>query len=237
MKKIFIILSLFFVLIATKDTVHAANTIQNDLLNETNQYLCYADFNNLSDNEFISLLDDDDYNDTTYQSSTPIFLIVFLLVYAIQGVIFGYATSKIIENKGYDENWFWWGFFFGLIALLVALSKPELHRYEQQSILTEVAQETHKKHTLTNGGWECVFCHSINENYITTCACGKSKTDTEEFIKKKKAKEQESILKQEKYNMISNEINTIELIEKYKKLLDSGAITQEEFEKKKQSLL
>lgn len=49
---------------------------------------------------------------------------IYLIIWAVQGAIWGFATNKIVENKGYDENWFWWGFFFGLIALLVALSKP-----------------------------------------------------------------------------------------------------------------
>ena len=48
-----------------------------------------------------------------------------IAVIIVQGIIFGIATNAIISNKGYDENWFWWGFFFGLIAMLVALSKPE----------------------------------------------------------------------------------------------------------------
>lgn len=36
---------------------------------------------------------------------------------------------------------------------------------------------------------------------------------------------------------ISDNANTIELIKEYKELLDSGAITQEEFDKKKSELL
>lgn len=28
----------------------------------------------------------------------------------IWGIIWGVATNKVIENKGYYENWFWWGF-------------------------------------------------------------------------------------------------------------------------------
>lgn len=52
-------------------------------------------------------------------------LIITLIGYAIYGCIFGAATNAVVRNKGYQENWFWWGFFFGLIALLVALSKPD----------------------------------------------------------------------------------------------------------------
>lgn len=43
----------------------------------------------------------------------------------IQGVIFGVVTNIIIKNKGYEENWFWWGFFFSFFAVIVAATKPE----------------------------------------------------------------------------------------------------------------
>ncbi len=39
--------------------------------------------------------------------------------------MWGWAVNQIIANKGYRENWFWWGFFFNMIAMLVALSKPD----------------------------------------------------------------------------------------------------------------
>lgn len=52
-------------------------------------------------------------------------MLITLISWIIAGSIFGFATNAIIRNKGYQENWFWWGFFFGIIAMLVALSKPE----------------------------------------------------------------------------------------------------------------
>lgn len=52
-------------------------------------------------------------------------LIMSLIMWVIMGTIFGIATNAIIRNRGYNENWFWWGFFFLAIAMLVALSKPE----------------------------------------------------------------------------------------------------------------
>ena len=41
----------------------------------------------------------------------------------IGGIIWGIVVNKVIENKGYQENWFWWGFFFGIFALIIALTK------------------------------------------------------------------------------------------------------------------
>lgn len=54
-------------------------------------------------------------------------LIIYLAVYAVYGCIFGFAADAIVKNKGYQDNWFWWGFFFGIIAVLVALSKPDIN--------------------------------------------------------------------------------------------------------------
>ena len=52
--------------------------------------------------------------------------IIYLIVYCVRGIIWGWAVKKIVENKGYNENWFWWGFFFGILALLMALTKPDM---------------------------------------------------------------------------------------------------------------
>ncbi len=45
----------------------------------------------------------------------------------IGGIIWGVVVNKVIENKGYEENWFWWGFFFGIFALIVALTKQSVN--------------------------------------------------------------------------------------------------------------
>lgn len=42
----------------------------------------------------------------------------------VYGIIFGVVTNKVIKNKGYKENWFWWGCLFGVFALIVACTKP-----------------------------------------------------------------------------------------------------------------
>lgn len=57
-----------------------------------------------------------------------ILILVCLIVGAViigWGCIWGWGVNKVVKNKGYDENWFWWGFFFGIIALIVALTKPQ----------------------------------------------------------------------------------------------------------------
>ena len=56
--------------------------------------------------------------------------LIFFVVLIAQGCVWGWAVNKVVKNRGYDENWFWWGFFFGLIALIVALTKPQ-NTYDQ----------------------------------------------------------------------------------------------------------
>lgn len=142
--------------------------------------------------------------------------IVLLLV---QGLIFGFAADAIVSNKGYEENWFWWGFFFGLIALLVALSKPQ----NTVEISYEIREETHQKNLLENGGWKCSRCGTVHPAYTGTCGCGGTKKDSLNQTR------------QEQKN--SSELENIQKLKGYKELLDAGAITAEEFERKKQELL
>jgi len=56
-------------------------------------------------------------------------LFLYFLIYTVYGIIWGVATNTVIRNKNYNENWFLWGFFFGFIAFIVALTKPENHNY------------------------------------------------------------------------------------------------------------
>lgn len=42
------------------------------------------------------------------------------------GLVWGFATKAVRVNRGYTDTWFWWGFFFGLIPFIIALTKPNL---------------------------------------------------------------------------------------------------------------
>lgn len=100
-------------------------------------------------------------------------LMIIITAAVVWGVIWGYASKAVIKGKGYDkktaDSWTWWGFFFGIIAFLVAMSKPAYNAPSASSPRSNIS-------------------------------------------------------------------NADELI-KYKSLLDSGVITQEEFDAKKKELL
>ena len=145
--------------------------------------------------------------------------LIYLMILGIVGSIFGIATQSIIDNKGYDEKWFWWGFFFGFIAMLVAISKPENRAYQSANpTWMQSPSDTRDDEVLKQGGWKCT-CGRVNPSYTGTCACGKRKEEKKVPMKTIEAKDK------------------FEDIKKYKELLDSGIITEEEFNKKKTELL
>ena len=166
-------------------------------------------------------------------------MLIAIIILIIQGLVFGFATQSIIENKGYYENWFWWGFFFGILAVLVALSKPESRAYDSSNVdyLTGVADtfsvERDKKYTsrvIEAGGWKCHFCNRTNPSYTGTCACGKTKEDTQNF-------ETARIQQLNEIKQKTNKEHSLDKLKKLKELLDMGALTQEEFDLKKKELL
>lgn len=147
-----------------------------------------------------------------------LFFVVFI-VFVVQGIFWGTITNNVMRDKGYYDGWFWRGFFFSGAAFAAALSKPYKNIYQEDMFLGKM----HGKDILKNGGWECQFCHSLNEGIVSTCGCGKSR---EESIKYNK--QQSTGLPEQ---------NIISLLKEYKELMDNGIITQEEFDTKKRELL
>ena len=145
-----------------------------------------------------------------------------IFVFCIQGLFWGVVTQIIIDNKGYQEKWFWWGFFFGLIAVIVALLKPSVQTYDTftTGFLNNERDRAYVSNVLEEGGWKCHFCNRANPSYTGTCACGRTKADTLNFEK-----------------MNKEQMDSLDKIKRLKELLDIGALTQEEFEAKKKELL
>ncbi len=99
-------------------------------------------------------------------------LLIYLMILIGVGWFWGWVVSSIIENKGYDENWFWWGFFFGVFAMAVALTKPDCYTYD--SSYNNYMQAERDEERLSHGGWKC-SCGRVNASYTGTCACGLKK--------------------------------------------------------------
>lgn len=86
--------------------------------------------------------------------------------------------------------------------------------------------EAHMDQLLRNGGWKCA-CGNVNAVYVTSCSCGRNK-DGEE------APEPVAVM-----DAVTEDNGTqnAAAIREYKKLLDDGIITAEEFAAKKKQLL
>ena len=151
-------------------------------------------------------------------------LAIYLLAILVWALIWGFATRTVIYNKGYSSNWFWWGFFFGFIAFIVALSKSDNH-YNVTSGKPSIIRDTaFDEQIIADGGWKC-SCGRINYYYVSTCACGKSKNDV--------TIPSTTLLSTHRKLDSSN----VEEIKNYKELLDAGIISQKEFDEKKKQLL
>lgn len=57
-------------------------------------------------------------------------VLVFLIAYIVQGTIFGFITKHVAESKGYDGG-FAWGFWLGIIGLIVVGFKPNIQHNGQ----------------------------------------------------------------------------------------------------------
>ena len=155
-------------------------------------------------------------------------LLLELAGIAIWGSIWGVATNAVIRNKGYDENWFWWGFFFAFIAVLVALSKPQVS-YDEE-VADHEAEKAREQAILSSNGWKCSKCGRVNPSYTGTCSWGTSKMQSEALLRRREEEKR-------KFVESRDEMENLKKIKEYKELLDSGIITQEEFDKKKTQFL
>ena|GEM_PF-1686169 len=178
----------------------------------------------------------------------------YILGLIVWGLIWGVATRAIIVNKGYEHNgttWFWLGFFFGLIALLVAVAKPEHNKQQQTMVQNYYYTERGpyggrsiirpnadmERNILLRGGWEC-RCGRVNDSYVTTCVCGRNKRN----ISLTAVPVQQDTLKTgQQGKRGENEGKTMvvdtDQLKALKELLDGNVITESEFEAKKKQIL
>lgn len=87
--------------------------------------------------------------------------------------------------------------------------------------------QVHNEQLLRSGGWKCA-CGNVNAAYVSTCSCGRNKhgdLPPEPLPVTVEARPEDQ------------EVQNAHAIREYKKLLDEGIITAEEFEAKKKQLL
>lgn len=180
--------------------------------------------------------------------------IVLILIAAVVGLVLLYAYIRFLFNAGYDEDEVHLHIFFDMpLRLLDRInpnrryssdgssyqrSTPEYLQSDDESYASNCPPEIaalmnarpvdlkHNDHLLSDGGWRC-SCGRVNARYVTSCGCGRNKDgDTAPVPEVKLYTEQES-----------DELENAAAIREYRKLMDDGIISPEEFESKKKQLL
>ena len=156
----------------------------------------------------------------------PILIILVIILEIIWRTLWGAGVNAVINRKGYYANWFWWGFFFELIALIVALSQPNIRNPYQNPAATAYAKEQKARADavlLAQNGWKCARCGRVNPGHTGSCGCGTTRRESELGLAVPEGEDPE--------------LAAAQRIKAYKDLLDAGAITQKEFDRKKAQLL
>lgn len=153
---------------------------------------------------------------------TPARFFAALIVDIIFGCIFGGITKYINEKNGYYGG-FAWGFWLGWIGIVVVACRRPAYRPTRESIIRPIEQpDSTNEEPAPPNTWKC-RCGRCNALYVSACVCGLSKNQEE--------------LPEPNPSAPEDELKNISLLKEYKELLDSGVITQEEFEAKKKSIL
>ena len=88
--------------------------------------------------------------------------------------------------------------------------------------------------------WKCKKCGIINQNYVGTCSCGNRKQDNDTFVPADTIQTKSETIEgdtQTALNNKSTDLSVADEIKQFKELLDMGAITQDEYDRKKKELL
>ena len=61
--------------------------------------------------------------------------VIRFVISTIVAIIMGYIAKSIMKKKNHEnaDSWFLWGFFFGIIAVVVALFKPKKMNAEESA--------------------------------------------------------------------------------------------------------
>ncbi len=160
--------------------------------------------------------------------------IIAILIFIIRGIIYGKATNKVLLYRGYVyDDWFIVGFFFGLVPLLVAMSRPDNNANYIKMIKSQ------KVETVTNAtSWKCKKCKKINPAYTGTCSCGNTREENDAPLKalQERREAEARALANEKIKQDS-ELDNLLTLSAYKDRMDKGVITKEDFEQRRKELL
>ena len=157
------------------------------------------------------------------------------------GVVCGVITKKITSDRGYYGG-FAWGFFLNVIGIMIVFVKTPDASTKEKSEEPKCSEESILKPLPPSQNWTC-SCGRTNAHYVSSCCCGRNKkqnlhpTPVKTPATTLAPGEKQPVPISKATPSAKKEADVIELIKRYKELLDSGVITQEEFDAKKKQLL
>lgn len=180
----------------------------------------------------------------TYTMNLVLWLVVFLVVFIIRGFFWIWATNTILENKGYKEKEYFFPFFFGLIAFVVALTTTDVVIEPEKPMLPRKIRKARYAKLVLSGFWWCK-CGKRYSSNTAVCSCGINKNEAMRDFnetqqnKARAAREKAECLRHIKLIRILEkaEHDNIQRVKEYKSLLDSGMMTIDEYNKRKRVLL
>lgn len=148
----------------------------------------------------------------------------------VNGILWGYLTQWVISaRKHYNENWFWWGFFFGVFAFVAALIKPEnvWDDHGTQSYHPALINNPPREIEYYADGWTCKRCNKSNPKTSLFCSCGYSKYENDLIVETEKtpAKDAEDLL-----------YERVNAANKARRLYDTDKINEDEYKALKNKL-
>lgn len=108
-----------------------------------------------------------------------IFLVI--LVYLIQGVIFGAVTNYLANSKGYDGG-FAWGFWLGIIGVMVVGFRPTINQAAETQTYKPMYPNAVSK---PKPEWEC-GCGAMNPDSLSYCLSCRAERNTNKPVPKVK---------------------------------------------------
>lgn len=191
------------------------------------------------------------------------FIVLFSFLFGIgSSCMMGWATYAINNHKGYTNNGFWWGFWLGLIGLIVVCCKENISErvyYTSAPSYNQLPPTTYSNPNYNpvpynpqgyapgystpnpgSNGWQC-SCGRFHPPYESSCVCGQTKHTVAaaraEAKKKAELAAAEAEAQKQAAKAAETESDKIAILKQYKELMDNGVLTPEEFEAKKKQLL
>lgn len=157
-------------------------------------------------------------------------IMIGLLVNLGVGCIMGSISKAINEKNGYYGG-FAWGFWLGVIGIVIVALRQSAPYRSSESIIIPKHGKKLPSYAVSEedapNSWRC-RCGRNNAQYVSSCVCGMSKHDVLSGVVQSKAEVPADA---------DDEMKNIAALREYKKLLDGGVITQEEFDAKKKAIL